>query len=67
MPRKKTFIRKSRRMVCDACGKVISKKNVSVAKIFEGFTYHFDSDDCLLIFKKLRAMYGKNFFRKLSA
>jgi hypothetical protein len=67
MPRKKTFIRKSRRMVCDACGKAISKNDVSIARKFNGFSYHFDSDDCLLIFKKLRAMYGKNFFRKLSA
>jgi len=45
----------------------ISKKGNSIDKMFGGFTYHFDSDDCLMIFKKLRTLYGKNFFRKLSA
>jgi hypothetical protein len=38
----------------------------AIAKTFDGLTYRFDSDDCLLIFKKLRAVYGKDFF-KLSA
>jgi len=67
MPRRKTFIKKSRRTVCDACGRAISKTGNSIDKMFGGFTYHFDSDDCLMIFKKLRTLYGKNFFRKLSA
>jgi hypothetical protein len=63
---RKRLARKSR-MRCDACGRAISNKSIIIDKMFDGFAYHFDSDDCLLIFKKLRAIYGKKFFRKLSA
>jgi len=45
------------------CGKTISKKDVIIVKPFDGFAYNFDSADCLLIFRKLRSVYGKNFFR----
>jgi hypothetical protein len=53
--------RRKQKLHCDACGKAISKKSIS--KVFDGLAYHFDSDDCLLIFRKLRAIYGKRFFR----
>lgn len=62
MPRRKT----PDKTRCDACGKAIPKKGTSIPKMFDGLAYHFDSEDCLLIFKKLRAIYGKKFF-KLSA
>jgi YHS domain-containing protein len=67
MPHKKKVAKKSQRLACDACGTIISKKMISIAKTFDGSTYHFDSDNCLLIFKKLRSVYGKNFFGKASA
>jgi hypothetical protein len=67
MPRKKILTRKSRPTTCEACGRTVSKKSRLISKTFDGFAYNFDSDDCLLIFKKLRSVYGKNFFRKLSA
>lgn len=60
MPRRKA----PDKMRCDACGKAIPKGSIN--KMFDGLAYHFDSEDCLLIFKKLRAIYGKRFF-KLSA
>ena len=62
MPQKKTSVRKSKLVVCDMCGKMIPKKNIAIVKTFDGYTYNFDSDDCLLIFRKLREIYGKNFF-----
>jgi len=55
-------LKRSRLMICDACGSTISKESISISKTFDGATYHFDSDDCLLIFKKLRVIYGKKFF-----
>ena len=63
MPQKKISVRKSKLVVCDMCGRIISKKDVSIVKTFDSYTYNFDSDDCLLIFRKLREIYGKNFFR----
>ena len=63
MPRKQTPFRKSKLVVCSMCAKTILKKDISIVKTFDGFAYSFDSDDCLLIFRKLRDVYGKNFFR----
>jgi YHS domain-containing protein len=63
MRQKKTTTRKSRLLVCDMCGKAISKRDTSIVKPFDGYTYNFDSDDCLLVFRKLREIYGKNFFK----
>jgi hypothetical protein len=63
MLKKKTSTRKSKLVVCDMCGKTISKKDISIVKTFDRHTYNFDSDDCLLIFRKLREIYGKSFFR----
>jgi hypothetical protein len=63
MPQKKASIRKSKLVVCNMCGRTILKKDIQIVKTFDGFAYSFDSDDCLLIFRKLRDVYGKNFFR----
>lgn len=54
-------MRKSQRLTCYACGRAISRKSILISKKFDGFVCHFDSDDCLLIFRKLRAIYGRNF------
>jgi YHS domain-containing protein len=62
MPKKKTQIRKSRRLACNMCGRVIQKKDISFARTFDGSAYYFDSDNCVLIFRKLREVYGKDFF-----
>jgi len=63
MPHKKILSRKPKIVACDMCGKTIAKKGALAVKTFDGFAYNFDSDDCLLIFRKLREVYGKNFFR----
>jgi len=63
MPQKKTPVRKSKLVVCDMCGRKILKKDALIVKTFDRYNYNFDSDDCLLIFRKLREIYGKNFFR----
>jgi hypothetical protein len=66
MGNKKRETRKYRRLTCSACGAMIPNGSPSISRIFDGFTYCFDSRDCLLIFKKLRVLYGINFFRKIS-
>ena len=47
---------------CAMCGKKISepKKQVLVEKIDDA-NYIFDSNDCALIFKKFKSLYGNNF------
>jgi hypothetical protein len=63
MSQKKTPIRKSKYMACDMCGRAIQNDDTLIVKTFDNYTYNFDSDDCLLIFRKLREIYGKSFFR----
>lgn len=64
MTRKKVPVDRSGLKTCDMCGRAIKKKSTSIAKIFDGSAYDFDSDDCLLIFRKLREVYGKDFFKR---
>ena len=46
---------------CAMCGKKINElKQVLVEKIDDA-NYVFDSEDCALIFKKFRSLYGNNF------
>ena len=51
-----------RQNTCAMCGKKINeqKKQVLVEKI-DNTNYIFDSDDCALIFKRFRSLYGNNF------
>jgi hypothetical protein len=51
----------STRVVCRMCGREIDS-TASVAELLDGSQSFFDSKDCLLIFKKLRVLYGKGFF-----
>ena len=47
---------------CAMCGKTIKeqKKQILVEKIDDA-NYIFDSEDCALIFKRFRSLYGNNF------
>jgi len=47
---------------CAMCGKTINeqKKQILVEKIDDA-NYIFDSEDCALIFKRFRSLYGNNF------
>jgi len=47
---------------CAMCGKKINeqKKQILVEKIDDA-NYIFDSEDCALIFKRFRSLYGNNF------
>ena len=47
---------------CAMCGKKIDepKKQVLVEKIDDA-NYIFDSEDCALIFKRFRSLYGSSF------
>lgn len=57
---KKRSVRKPKAVTCGMCGRIIPKNGLT--RKFNGIIYDFDSDSCLLIFKKLRAVYGKHFF-----
>lgn len=46
---------------CKLCGRSIGNGR-AVTEVFDGSPSCFDSSDCLLIFKKFRALYGKGFF-----
>ncbi len=47
---------------CAMCGKIINeqKRQILVEKIDDA-NYIFDSEDCALIFKRFRSLYGNNF------
>ena len=47
---------------CAMCGKIINEPNqqVLVEKIDDA-NYVFDSEDCALIFKRFRSLYGSSF------
>lgn len=62
MPRTKKSAREARSLTCDMCGIPIPKKGTAITKKFGRFSYDFDSDNCLLIFRKLRELYGESFF-----
>lgn len=63
MPRKKKSAREPRSQTCDMCGIQIPKSGTLITVTFGRFSYDFDSDNCLLIFRKLRELYGESFFR----
>jgi hypothetical protein len=53
---------------CALCGKtIISKKKEEpkekqrIVEIIDGTTYIFDTNDCVLMFKKFRGVYGNDF------
>ena len=51
---------------CALCGKTIISKELAekqtVEEIIDGMTYTFDSNDCVLMFKKFRAVHGNDLF-----
>jgi hypothetical protein len=53
---------------CALCGKTIISKETEDPKekrknveIIDGTTYTFDTNDCVLMFKKFRGVYGSDF------
>jgi hypothetical protein len=49
---------------CALCGKTITGKENEKEKIMEiidDTTYTFDTNDCVLMFKKFRGVYGNDF------
>jgi hypothetical protein len=47
---------------CSLCGKTIEEPSLTIDEVIEGKHHPFDSDDCLLMFKKLESVYGKDHF-----
>ena len=45
---------------CSLCGKTIASIN-AIAEIVDNETYTFDGNDCALMFKKARSVYGSFF------
>jgi hypothetical protein len=53
---------------CALCGKTIlskekdeAKEKLRIVEIIDGTTYTFDTNDCVLMFKKFRGVYGADF------
>ena len=53
---------------CALCGKTIISKEKEepkekrrIVEIIDGTTYTFDTNDCVLMFKKFRGVYGNDF------
>jgi hypothetical protein len=49
-------------ITCTMCGKAVAHNSTLVERV-DGLDYTFDSQECALIFKKFRGVYGKEFFR----
>ena len=48
-------------VACRMCGRMIDS-SASVTELLDGAPSFFDSEECRLIFKKFRALYGEGFF-----
>jgi hypothetical protein len=53
---------------CALCGKIIISKEKEelkekrrIGEVIDGTTYTFDTNDCVLMFKKFRGVYGSDF------
>jgi len=46
---------------CALCGKPILGKEL-IVEIIDDTSYTFDTNDCVLMFKKLGGVYGNDFF-----
>jgi hypothetical protein len=58
--------RPKRQIKCALCGKTIlrkkgQQKQHTIVEIIDGTNLTFDTNDCLLMFKKLRSVYGSDF------
>jgi YHS domain-containing protein len=47
---------------CSLCGKTIGESDSIIDEVIAGKHHAFDSEDCLLMFKKLESVYGKEYF-----
>jgi hypothetical protein len=50
-------------ITCVMCGKALIDKDQerSIVEVIDGTLYNFDSNDCVLMFKKFRNVYGISF------
>jgi hypothetical protein len=60
--------RRKSKIKCVLCEKTITSKEKEepneeqrIVEIIEGTTYTFDSNGCVLLFKKFRGVYGSDF------
>jgi YHS domain-containing protein len=47
---------------CSLCGKTIEESNSIIDEVIEGKYHAFDNEGCLLMFRKLESVYGKEYF-----
>ena len=47
---------------CSLCGKTIEETSSIIDEVIEGRHHTFDNEDCILMFKKLENVYGKEHF-----
>ena len=50
--------------ICSLCGKTIDKElqKEAIREIIDGTSYTFDTNDCMLMFKKFGTVYEGNLF-----
>jgi len=46
---------------CIMCGKIIKIKTMHISEKIDDVHYIFDSEYCVMIFKRFRSVYGKDF------
>jgi hypothetical protein len=51
----------TRMVSCSLCGKIIEASSI-IDEVVEGRHHTFDNEDCILMFKKLESVYGKEHF-----
>jgi hypothetical protein len=47
---------------CSLCGKTIEESHKVIDEAIEGKHHKFDNEDCVLMFKRLGTVYGKEYF-----
>ena len=52
----------ARMVSCSLCGKTIEETSSIIDEVIEGRHHTFDNEDCILMFKKLESVYGKEHF-----
>ena len=60
------MIGRKSQITCALCGKTILKaeqqeEKQTIVEIIDGTRYTFDTNDCVIMFKKFRGVYGRDF------
>ena len=51
---------------CSLCGRSTANAERASEQVIDGTPYVFDTDSCLVVFKKIQDVYGKSFVTELA-